>query len=83
MLFYLFIILTIPRLVAAGGPMENHLDKSLAVRWRCHRWAIGVPPETRYLGFHWAYKDDFCRFYYIYTIGNMQNVLLTINTISQ
>ena len=33
-------------MAATGGPLENHLDKSLAVRWCCHRWATGGPPEA-------------------------------------
>ena len=35
---------------ATGGPLENHLDKSLAVRWWFHRWATGGPPEACYQG---------------------------------
>ena len=30
--------------------MENHLDKTLDVRRRFHRWATGGPPEACYLG---------------------------------
>ena len=37
-------------MAAIGGPLENHLDKSLAVRWRFHRWATGGPPEACYQG---------------------------------
>ena len=35
---------------ATGGPLENRLDKSLAVRWCCHRWVTGGPPESMLSG---------------------------------
>ena len=37
-------------MAATGRPLENHLDKSLAVRWRFHRWPTGGPPEACYQG---------------------------------
>ena len=43
-------------MAVTGGPLENHLDKSLAVLWRCHRWATGGPPEACY---QWVYLHHF------------------------
>ena len=47
-------------MAATGGPLENHLDKSLAVRWRCHRWATGGPPEACYSAVLFMYYFATC-----------------------
>ena len=34
---------------AAGGQIDNHQEQYIAVPWRCHQWATGIPTEASYL----------------------------------